>query len=185
MSEQFRVLAGPSLPASPRRRFLKLAAAGAVAVATGTAATASPHRAAAAGTAEALLLNCIDFRLISEVNAFMNGKGLQHAYDQFILAGASLGALTAAYPEWNTTFWQHLDLAIQLHSIQEVIVVDHRDCGAYKQVLGEDFALDPAREAEVHSAWLVALRDAITAKYPDLGVALYLMALDGTVLAID
>jgi len=178
-------LRGRPAAASARRRFLRLAAAGAVVVAGGTAATASTRGAVAAGTADALLLNCIDFRLINEVNEFMNGQGLKHEYDQVILAGGALAALTDAYPAWNTTFWQHLDLAIQLHAIHEVIVIDHRDCGAYKLVLGEDFALNPARETEVHSIWLQALRDAITATYPDLSVALYLMALDGTVQTID
>jgi carbonic anhydrase len=115
----------------------------------------------------------------------MNARGLKHEYDQVILAGASLGALTSAYPEWNTTFWQHLDLAIQLHSIQRVIVVDHRDCGAYKLVLGQDLAADLPLETQVHAEWLRALRDAINAKYPDLGVELFLMALDGTVEQID
>jgi carbonic anhydrase len=36
-------------------------------------------------------------------------------------------------------------LAVDLHHIHQVIVMDHRDCGAYKVILGEDFAKDPRR----------------------------------------
>ena len=170
--------------AAPRRRFLQMATAGAVAAVTAAAPGTLPSRAVAAGSAAALVLSCIDYRLTSEVVAFMNGLDLTDAYDQVILAGAALGAQAEAYPAWSTTFWQHLDLAIQLHGIERVIVIDHRDCGAYRLVLGEDLAADPDRETQVHAQWQQALRDAIAAQYPSLTVDLYLMALDGTAEAL-
>ena len=158
--------------------------AGAASVVVGAKVGTSIRHATAAGHAEALLLNCIDFRLNAEVTDYMNARGLKHEYDQVILAGASLGALTDAYPTWNTTFWDHLGLAIQLHGITKVIVIDHRDCGAYKLVLGEDLATTPDHETAVHTEWLHALRDAVEEAYPDLEVELHLMALDGSVIDI-
>jgi hypothetical protein len=169
---------------TPRRRFLQLATMGMVAAVAGAQPVASTRRAAAAGAADALLLNCIDYRLTREVTDFMTSQGLKHTYDQIILAGASLGALTDAYPAWNTTFWQHLDLAIQLHGIHQVIAIDHRDCGAYQLVLGQDFATVPDLETQVHAQWLHKLRDAVADRYPDLHTSLYLMALDGSVESI-
>jgi len=65
------------------------------------------------------------------------------------------------------------------------VLLDHRDCGAYKVILGEDFAKDPARETTVHTTQLRELRKAILAKHPKLGVELYLMNLDGTTEAIS
>jgi carbonic anhydrase len=156
---------------------------GTVAAVEGAKPVTSTRR-AAAGMADALLLNCIDYRLNGDVTDFMASQGLKHKYDQLILAGASLGALTDAYPEWNTTFWQHLDLAIQLHGIHQVIAIDHRDCGAYKLVLGQDLAADPDLETQVHAQWLHKLRDGVADRYPDLHTSLYLMALDGSVESI-
>jgi carbonic anhydrase len=184
MRQQPRVQPAHASAASSRRRFFQLSAASALAVAAGTATLTPTRNAAAAGSAAALLLNCIDYRLTSDVTDYMTARGLKHAYDQIILAGASLGALTPTQPDWNATFWDHVDIAIQLHGIASVVVIDHRDCGAYKVILGEDFAADPARETEVHTQWLHALRDWIGAKHPDLQVELFLMALDGTVEAI-
>ena len=76
-------------------------------------------------------------------------------------------------------------MASDLHKIRKVIVLDHRDCGAYKVVLGEDFAKDPAKETAIHATQLRRLRTMIKEKYPALGVELLLMALDGKVQTIS
>lgn len=165
-----------------RRSFLKLAALGGGA--SLLAAVLPTSNVLAAGQTEALLLSCMDFRLMDDIERYMSGRGLTDKYDHIVLAGASLGAVTSKYPAWNKTFWQHLDIAIKLHSIHKVIVLDHRDCGAYKVILGEDFAKDPAKETAAHTAQLKSLSASIKKKYPKLGVELLLMALDGKVEVI-
>jgi carbonic anhydrase len=114
----------------------------------------------------------------------MAGRGLRDKYDHVVLAGASLGAITSKYPDWGRTFWEHLGVAIQLHHVKTVIVLDHRDCGAYKTILGEDLAPDPAKEMRVHAKQLTALRTAIRKRHANLQVELLLMALDGTVAPV-
>ena len=104
-----------------------------------------------------------------------------NAYHGSTMAGASLGAITSKFPAWNQAFWEHLDVAISLHHIHKVMILDHRDCGAYKVVLGEDFGKLPEKETQVHAETLMALRKQILAKYPQLAVETYLMALDGSV----
>lgn len=111
----------------------------------------------------------------------MDGRGLTGQYDQVILAGAALAAQSDATPAWAKTWWDHLDLALQLHGIARVIVIDHRDCGAYRLRFGADFARDRAAETDLHTAQLTALSAAIGDRYPALTVELYLMALDGSV----
>jgi hypothetical protein len=126
----------------------------------------------------------MDYRLVNATERYMAGRGLKGKYDHVILAGASLGAITDKFPAWNKTFWEHLDVAIELHHVQKAIVLDHRDCGAYKVILGEDFAKDPPKETAVHADKLNELRKQITAKHPKLGVELLLMSLDGKVAPI-
>lgn len=135
---------------------------------------------------EALLLTCMDYRLTGEVCEWMDGRGLSEDYDHVVLAGAALGATTDKYPAWSAAFWDHLGLAVKLHKIKRVIVLDHRDCGAYKQILGEDLRNNPERELKVHSEWLYKLREQIAKRQlnPRLEVELALMSLDGSVLPI-
>ena len=142
-------------------------------------------KAALSGHTDALLLSCMDYRLVDETERYMTNRGLRDKYDHIILAGASLGATTDKYPSWNQTFWDHLDVAIKLHSIKKVIILDHRDCGAYKVILGEDFSKDPVKEKLVHTDKLSALANIIKSKYPELEIELHLMDLFGSVEKIS
>lgn len=165
-----------------RRKFLELVALGGGA--SLLAAGAHVPQAHAAGTTEALLLTCMDFRLMDEIERYMSARGLRDKYDHIVLAGASLGAVTDKYPAWNKTFWEHLDISIQLHHIRRVIVIDHRDCGAYKLVLGEEHLKDAKVEKQTHAAELRKLKDQIREKYPELEVEMKLMSLGGRVESI-
>ena len=173
---------GATLSVKSRRSFLKFAALGG-----GASLMASfvPSLAQAAGGTDILLLSCMDYRLVDETERYMSGRGLRDKYDHVILAGAALGAITDKFPAWNKTFWDHLDVAIKLHSVHTVMVMDHRDCGAYKVILGEDFGKDPARETAAHTVQLQSLRRMISDKYPTMKVELLLMSLDGKVEAVS
>jgi carbonic anhydrase len=166
-----------------RRDFLRVVGVGGLAAVVD--ATLPLRRVFAAGQAEALLLSCMDYRLVDATARYMAARGLKDKYDHVILAGASLGATTDKYPDWNKTFWEHLETAIQLHGIHKAIVVDHRDCGAYKLILGEDFATNRAKETTVHTTTLRRLRDQIKAQHSTLDVELLLMSLDGKVEAVN
>lgn len=166
------------IPENNRRNFLTLATLGAGAA---LLAPILPGSAKAAGSIDALLLCCMDYRLVDDVTAYMTGRGLKDNYDQIILAGASLGALTDHRKDWGVTFFQHVDVAKQLHHIRRVMIMDHRDCGAYKVFLGLDLKDDRAKETAVHAEHLQKLAQMIKGKHPDLEVELLLMALDGTV----
>ena len=139
-----------------RRKFLQLAALGGGATLLASAPFLPEAR--AAGGTDALLLSCMDFRLMDDIERYMSGRGLRDKYDHVVLAGASLGAITDKYPAWNKTFWEHLGIAIQLHHIHTVIVMDHRDCGAYKVILGAESlsdaldSLDAAQRVEIGRA---------------------------------
>ena len=135
----------------------------------------------AAGGTDALLLNCIDYRLTGKTTRYMMNHGMAGKYDQIVLAGAALGAKNDKFPAWGTTFWDHVQVALDLHHIHKVVIIDHRDCGAYKVILGEDLAGDPKKEFEVHAKQMRSLKDDIAKKYPQLGVEMYLMALNGSV----
>ena len=169
----------PAVMDENRRKFLKLVAlGGGVSLLTATSWLPEPR---AAGRTEALLLSCMDFRLMDEIERYMRGRGLRDKYDHVILAGASLGAITEEYPAWNQTFWEHLDIAIKLHNIREVIVMDHRDCGAYKVILGAEHTKDPKVERDTHATHLKKLKGMINEKHPKLEVEMLLMDLDGKV----
>ncbi|MBV9578406.1 MAG: hypothetical protein JO057_07450 [Chloroflexi bacterium] len=166
-----------SNPTSRRHALLQL---GGLSTAALALAATSTGAVAAAGT-DALLLNCIDYRLVSRVTRYMTARGLDQRYDQIVLAGAALAATFPGVPAWNQTFWDHVQVALDLHGISRLMVMDHRDCGAFKVFLGQDYGADPVAETSVHAYYLDLLRQQINARFPQLGVELLLMSLDGSV----
>ncbi len=165
--------------AHPRRSFLKLAAFGAGAALLSAGLPMASAK--AGGQAEVLLLSCMDYRLLDDIARYMDGRGLTDKYDHVILAGASLGALVDAKPEWGATFWNHVEVAKDLHHINKVMIIDHRDCGAYKVFIGPDTAKDKETETRFHTEQLRKLAAALAKRHSDLSVELMLMSLDGTV----
>lgn len=165
-----------------RRRLLGWMGAGGAALLAG-AGLPGGAALAAAGT-DALLLSCMDYRLTGATIQYMAGRQMAGKYDHVVLAGAALGAKTDQFPDWGRTFWQHLQVAIDLHHISKVMIIDHRDCGAYKVILGKDLAANPREEFEAHATQMRALRTDIAGKHPKLAVELLLMGLDGKVETI-
>jgi hypothetical protein len=173
-----RCACGRGLAMADRRRFLTWAALGGGAALLGAGA---PGRAWGAAKANYFLLNCIDYRLTAATTRYMEQRGLMGDYDQLILPGASIGVVTDRQPDWAATFWQTLDLARQLHGISHLIVLEHRDCGAYALVLGEDFANDPTAETRIHAEMTGKLAALLRQRHPEISFEAQLMALDGTV----
>lgn len=118
-------------------------------------------------------------------------------YDHVILAGASFGALGAPgakdregnpvdYTHWKQTFEDHLATAFDLHGIKDVYILEHRNCGAYRALLGKEFNDDQADEEEAcHRKYADLLKKWIEnwAKQAGtkLGVKSFLMDLRGRV----
>jgi len=113
--------------------------------------------------ADVLLLTCMDFRFFGQVAKIMKDAGFEGKYDHVILAGAALGAVVPGKKHWHKTFFDHLGLAEKLHSIEGVIVLEHRDCGAYSP---KGFGLlpdnpTPEEERRVHFEQVAKLKKKI------------------------
>lgn len=108
-----------------------------------------------------LLLSCMDLRLLDDIVEFMNHDNLTNRYDHVVFAGAALGAMGAPGGEdedgnpkecahWHQAFKDHLEEAVKLHHVEDVYILEHRNCGAYHKVFhvcGE-FDEDDAAQAD-------------------------------------
>lgn len=146
---------------------------------TALAPLPSPH------PAEALVLNCMDHRLIGAVGDYLAACGLAGRYDQISLAGGAIGVMSDQTAPWAATFWAHVRLARELHGVSRLIVIDHRDCGACKAFVAGDCADERGRERAIHIRAMEALAEEVRAREPGLAVELLLMDLDGSVERLD
>lgn len=109
-------------------------------------------------TKNVLLVTCIDLRLLDEVVAFMDGENLTNRYDQFVSAGSSLTLYRPGanepdpFAHCRHAFYDHLELAVALHEIKYVYIIDHMDCGAYKYAspYADKYGKDATKDAGFH-----------------------------------
>ena len=142
---------------------------------------------------KAFVITCIDFRLIDDAVYYLNSKGYVDDYDEFILAGASLGyntslnGVNSQFNRWDKILENHIDISYTLHKIKEIICMEHMDCGAYKAQLNGGNAFSKYEELNKHVNELNKFKMTINNKYvkddgsPKYDVKLWLMRLDGTV----
>jgi len=133
-------------------------------------------------TASTLLISCVDFRLRHETENLMRSQlHLLDDYDEVALPGASLGMVLVDHPHWRQTLEDIISLVEQLHQIKQIILLDHRDCGAYKLIKGPEYATSTEAETAIHKQTLLEAKAVLQAKFPAIKVYTMLLGLDGVV----
>lgn len=141
-----------------------------------------------------LVLGCMDLRLTDNLLDFLNFDNLQNRYDHVIMGGTSLLCTqknkkllkkdpATNYANWRQVFYDHLSIARTLHGIEDVYIVEHQDCGAYKNFL------DPKKvdmstlvlEKKWHKTFSVELADDIQKETPELNVHCFFIDLRGNI----
>jgi carbonic anhydrase len=99
---------------------------------------------------------------------FLSHDNLHNRYDHFILAGSSLCACVDQtkkkfkpevlekyndFGHWQQNLKDHIELAFELHHIEDVYIIEHRNCGAYKEFLKDGAIIDsdPIAEFDAHT----------------------------------
>jgi carbonic anhydrase len=136
---------------------------------------------AAEGDYEAMLLSCIDPRMVTPVYDYMQKRGLNGKYSQFVIAGAAIAVVAPKFAAWRPAFWDNLATSVELHHLKSVTAIDHRDCGAARIAYGPDSIANPQVETRTHREVLAEFRAAVAHHHPQLTVETGLMALDGSI----
>ncbi len=134
---------------------------------------------------EAMVLSCIDPRFQDLVSKETAKKGLTNKYSAFTFGGGSIGVVSPTFKKWHQTFWENLDISVQLHNIKKVIVINHRDCGGAVAAYGQEKFANKEIETETHKSALIEFKKQLKIKHPEIEAELYLMDLDGSVISFD
>ncbi|MFM2302700.1 MAG: hypothetical protein RLZZ135_103 [Cyanobacteriota bacterium] len=172
-----------SSPMANRRQFLRhLVGAGILAVAS----TINPAVARAEKKIpKALVLSCIDYRILEAERYFLSLQNLGGQYDWTALAGASLALSGMPHQYDAEAFWDQLDISSRLHHIQKVIILDHEDCAVYQYKIDPSLTSNPSLELTTHTEYLSRAYWAIRDRYPDLNIELYFVKLNTEVKQIS
>ena len=129
-----------------------------------------------------LLLTCMDYRYAQRIIDIMNREDLLRKYDIFVLAGAAAGA--NENETWRQVLVEHIRAARRLdHMIDQIIILEHRDCGAYKLFFGLEWdQVTPPVEEACHNEQVNELardlRREFSTEIPNLIIKSWLLARD-------
>ncbi|HEY1191487.1 MAG TPA: hypothetical protein VGE74_27880 [Gemmata sp.] len=134
----------------------------------------------------ALVIGCVDCRLLDDLVRFLDHDNLTNRYYQATFAGCAIGLSSKApvyYPrcdtagkpmgpamdfsKWQAAALDHLKLVLKLTKgdLTDVYIVEHADCGAYREFIGFDSGTDPDREREKHTEYALAFAQELMAWY--------------------
>ena len=129
---------------------------------------------------KAMVLSCIDPRFQYLVYNHLKKKKLTGKYSAFTIAGAAVGVTHNKFKQWHKTFYDNLATSIQLHKIEKLVVINHKDCGAAKIANGKK-EFSPANEKKIHKESFSQIKKQIKKKFPKLKVELNLISLDSKI----
>jgi len=75
---------------------------------------------------------------------------------------------------------QRLTRPCMMREIDEIVVLDHMDCGAYR-ILYDNPSMSKQEEYELHKENLNKFKIAMNKKYPSLKVTTFLTDIDGSI----
>jgi carbonic anhydrase len=134
---------------------------------------------------KALVLSCIDYRILEAERYFLSLQNLGGQYDFVALAGASLALSGLPHQYDAEAFWDQLDISYRLHQIKKVMILDHEDCSVYEYKIDPNLAQSPELELSTHTEYLSRAYWAIRDRYPDLNIELYFVKLNTEVKQIS
>ena len=129
---------------------------------------------------KALVLSCIDPRFQPIVFEYLKKRKLDGRYSCFTIAGAAIGVTDKKFKKWHDTFWDNLSTSIEQHKINQLIVINHRDCGAAKIANG-DKEFNPINEEKIHVESFNKIKKLLKKKHPNLSIELNLISLDKSI----
>ena len=129
---------------------------------------------------KAMVLSCIDPRFQHLIYDHFRKKKLIGEYSAFTIAGAAVGVTHNKFKQWHKTFYDNLATSIQLHKIEKLIVINHKDCGAAKIANGKK-EFNSINEMKFHQESFLKIKKQIKKRFPKLKLELNLISLDSKI----
>jgi carbonic anhydrase len=107
------------------------------------------------------VVTCIDFRFQPFINQWVGENFEPRTYDRISWAGGIKD---------QEGILKQLEISHRLHHINQVVLINHEDCGAY----GEEGS------PERHTHDLKEIMEKVKELHPELNINLYYLHLDGT-----
>lgn len=118
----------------------------------------------------------MDFRFHSELPGLLAEHFGVERFEYDSPGGGCGGSKSLIDEPARSIVLQALDLAVSLHGVKRLVIVDHVDCGAWG---GSERFDDADAERHFHAERLREAREIVAEAQPDLEIVLFYQDLDG------
>lgn len=134
--------------------------------------------------AKTCIVTCIDFRFQKSIYDFLNSGHYLGAADIISVAGSSRDFIRPTTPTDGEYLWNQLAMSVKLHAPDELIIIDHQDCGGYAKDDTIPANLQVEEDTAKHQALLTELKPLISVKYPQLKIRFAYASLEGRIIEL-
>jgi carbonic anhydrase len=134
--------------------------------------------------AKAVVLLCIDFRFQKTTQDWLFKNGYHDKTDQIVVAGASRDLTNPIDDAHKKALLRQLQLSIKLHDPDEIIIIDHQDCGGYAQDNTIPPGLPFEEDKKLHSEFAQKAKEILQKEFPSKTLKTFYATLHGTIEAI-
>lgn len=127
------------------------------------------------------IITCMDFRFQDKIQKYIKNQGWLGSCDEIIIAGASRDLVKPLEPFHKESIIRQINLSVKLHDPDEIIIIDHQDCGGYAQDQTILSGLETAKDQTEHKIYAKRAYEILKKDYPDKIVSIYYIAFSGEV----
>lgn len=131
--------------------------------------------------AKACVVTCMDFRFQDKIQSYLEEKGLLGNCDEIIIAGASRDFVTPVEEDDGRYVWKQLGLSVKLHDPDQIIIIDHQDCGGYAQDGTIAGGQEKENDKNEHEKYLGTLKNKLEEKYPGKEIIMLYAPMEGDI----
>ena len=134
--------------------------------------------------AKACIISCMDFRFHDKIQTYLKDKDYLGKCDEIAIAGSTRDFIFPVEEADGKYIWKQVGLSIKLHDPDEIIFIDHQDCGGYAQDGTIPNELPRDEDIAEHKKFFEKLKVKFAEKYPEKIVKFLYAPLEGDIIEV-
>jgi len=134
--------------------------------------------------AKACILACMDFRFQDKLQSWLKEHKYLGQCDEVIVAGASRDLVRPLKKFHKESLLRQIELSVKLHDPDEILIIDHQDCGGYAQDDTIPSGLEKNKDIEIHKKFAHEAKKVLEKKFPNKKIINIYIPFEGNIIEI-